>query len=42
MVGAAPDASHLMAVGLGFGALALLTAMAMKRHTRYLALKVLT
>jgi lipopolysaccharide transport system permease protein len=42
MVGAAPDPGHLLAVGVGFGAVALLTAMAMKRHTRYLALKVLT
>lgn len=42
MVGAAPDATHLLAVGIGFAALALLTGAAMKRHTRYLALKVLT
>ena len=42
MHGVAPDAGHLAIVGLGFAALALFVGVLMKRHGRYLALRVLT
>lgn len=42
MVGSAPDITHLLAVGVGFALLAVLAGATMKRHTRFLALKVLT
>jgi len=42
MVGVAPDVWHLLAIGAGFGVLALIMMLLLRRSSQFIALKVLT